>query len=86
MFLFPIVAASAALSISDIPWNGPVGAVRVGREKDNFIINPNRRQQHNSDLNIIVTTDKSRNVCKYECFTEYVNHTLCALSIAFTEM
>jgi polyribonucleotide nucleotidyltransferase len=35
-----IIAASTALAISNIPWNGPVAAVRVGKAKDEFILNP----------------------------------------------
>src|SRR5436189_2504497 len=39
-----IVAASAALTVSNIPWNGPVGAVRVGRIGGEFVINPSQEQ------------------------------------------
>jgi polyribonucleotide nucleotidyltransferase len=35
-----IIAASTALAISNIPWNGPVAAVRVGKAKDEFVLNP----------------------------------------------
>ena len=38
------IGASAALSISDIPWDGPVASVRVGRINGDFIINPNDEQ------------------------------------------
>jgi len=47
-------AASAALMISDIPWNGPVGAVRVGRVDGNFVINPTYLQLEQSDLDLRV--------------------------------
>lgn len=47
-----INAASAALMISDIPWNGPVGAVRVGRINGEFIINPTFSQMEQSDLDL----------------------------------
>jgi polyribonucleotide nucleotidyltransferase len=55
-----INAASAALSMSDIPWNGPVGAVRVGKPvgSTNFIINPTRKELTSSELNLIVTGKK----------------------------
>lgn len=33
-------AASAALMVSDIPWNGPVGVVRIGRIDGKFMVNP----------------------------------------------
>lgn len=47
-------AASAALMISDIPWNGPVGAVRVGRVNGGFVINPTYPQLEQSDLDLRV--------------------------------
>ncbi|MBI2843830.1 MAG: polyribonucleotide nucleotidyltransferase [Armatimonadetes bacterium] len=49
-----LVAASAALTVSDIPFSGPVGAVRVGRIDEQFIINPSLDQQEESDLDLIV--------------------------------
>ncbi len=50
--ILAINAASAALTISDIPWNGPVGAVRVGRIEGEFIINPTFQQMEVSDLDL----------------------------------
>lgn len=50
-----INGASAALAISNIPWNGPVGAARVGLIKDKFITNPTRLELAESSLNLIVT-------------------------------
>ncbi len=47
-----INAASAALMISDIPWNGPVGAVRVGRINGELIINPTFQQMEDSELDL----------------------------------
>ena len=48
------IVASAALSISDIPFNGPIGGVQVGRVDGEFVINPTRSQLKNSDLDIMV--------------------------------
>jgi polyribonucleotide nucleotidyltransferase len=48
-----INGASAALSISDIPWAGPIGAVRVGRVAGQFIANPTHTQRKDSDLDLI---------------------------------
>ncbi|MCW5838622.1 MAG: polyribonucleotide nucleotidyltransferase, partial [Anaerolineales bacterium] len=45
-------AASAAITISDIPWNGPVGAVRVGRINGEFVVNPTYSQLPESDLDL----------------------------------
>ena len=47
-----INAASCALVISDIPWGGPVGAVRVGRVNGEFILNPTYAQLDESDLDL----------------------------------
>ena len=50
--IIAVNAASAALTISDIPWNGPVGAVRVGRVDGQFVINPTYPQLEQSDLDL----------------------------------
>src|SRR5882672_7641811 len=42
--ILSIVGASAALTVSDIPWDGPLGAVRVGRVKGQFVANPTHLQ------------------------------------------
>src|SRR5580693_9053570 len=49
-----INGASAALTISDIPFNGPIGAVRVGLVGGQFIINPTYSEMRDSLLNIMV--------------------------------
>jgi polyribonucleotide nucleotidyltransferase len=49
-----MIGASAALSISKIPFNGPTGACRVGRANGEFIINPTHEQMDQSDLNVLV--------------------------------
>jgi polyribonucleotide nucleotidyltransferase len=40
-----LMASSLALSISDIPWSGPVAAVRIGRINDKFILNPTYQER-----------------------------------------
>ncbi len=52
--ILAINAASAALMISDIPWGGPVGAVRIGRVNGEFIVNPDFAQLEGSDLDLRV--------------------------------
>lgn len=49
-----IIGMSAALTISDIPFNGPVGAVRVGRIRGSFVINPNLKESEESDMDLVV--------------------------------
>lgn len=48
------IGASAALSISGIPFNGPIGEVRVGRIEGNFVCNPTMKEIELSDMEIIV--------------------------------
>ncbi|HOH56033.1 MAG TPA: polyribonucleotide nucleotidyltransferase, partial [Paludibacteraceae bacterium] len=48
------LAASAALAVSDIPFNGPVSEVRVARINGNFVVNPTFSQLENADMDIIV--------------------------------
>ncbi|MEI6852872.1 MAG: polyribonucleotide nucleotidyltransferase [Bacteroidota bacterium] len=48
------LAASAALTVSDIPFNGPISEVRVGRIDGKFVINPNISDIENCDIDIIV--------------------------------
>ncbi len=50
--ILAINAASAAVMISDIPWNGPVAAVRVGRVDGQFVINPTFAEMDKSDLDL----------------------------------
>ncbi|OQY19543.1 MAG: polyribonucleotide nucleotidyltransferase [Desulfobacteraceae bacterium 4572_35.1] len=49
-----ILAASAAVTISDIPFCGPIAGVRVGRVNGEFVANPTLEQQSESDIDIIV--------------------------------
>jgi len=49
-----INGASAALAVSDIPFNGPIGAVRVGLLDDKFVVNPTYSEIHESKLNLMV--------------------------------
>ncbi|MFN2378875.1 MAG: polyribonucleotide nucleotidyltransferase [Bacteroidales bacterium] len=48
------LAASAALAVSDIPFNGPISEVRVGRVNGNLIINPSASQLKEADIDIMV--------------------------------
>jgi polyribonucleotide nucleotidyltransferase len=50
--ILAIVAASAALTISDVPFEGPVGAVRVAKIDGEFVINPTYQQLEQSDLDL----------------------------------
>src|SRR6267143_96303 len=51
--ILSIIGASAALMVSDIPWAGPIGAVRVGRINGQFVANPTHAQMAESDLDLV---------------------------------
>src|SRR5438874_5639869 len=51
--MLAVVGASAALMVSDIPWEGPLGAVRVGRINGQFVANPTHSQMIDSDLDLV---------------------------------
>ena len=54
-----LIGTSAALAISDIPWNGPVGAVKMGLVNGKLIVNPDAEMRKVSDLDVtVVSTEK----------------------------
>lgn len=53
-----LIASSIALSISNIPWSGPVSAIRIGKNNNEFILNPTYEQKENSGLDLILTAVK----------------------------
>ena len=53
-----MVGSSVALSISDIPWDGPTGSVSVGRVDGEFVINPTQEQRAASDIDLKVSGTK----------------------------
>lgn len=67
--ILAINAASAALAISDIPWNGPIGAVRVALDSNNEVItNPTRKELNESQLNLVLSVNEVGNVLMMEAF------------------
>jgi len=55
-----VLGASAALHISDIPFAGPLGAVRVGRVNGQFVVNPTFEELGTSDLDLVVVGSRSK--------------------------
>ena len=51
--ILSIIGASAALMVSDIPWEGPLGAIRIGRINGQFVANPTHEQSAESDLDLV---------------------------------
>ena len=82
-----INAASAALSISDIPWGGPVGAVRIGRVEDEFVVNPTEEQMAVSTLDLLVAGHLD-GVTMVECGSKEISEELLvdALELAQAEI
>ncbi len=52
--MLALLGASTALVLSDIPWGGPIAAVRIGRVGGRFVLNPTTTQLASSDMNVIV--------------------------------
>lgn len=55
-----LIGTSIALSISDIPWNGPIGAVWLGLVDGEYVINPTVAQQEKSDMHVTVAGTKQK--------------------------
>ncbi|MEZ0472947.1 polyribonucleotide nucleotidyltransferase [Luteimonas salinilitoris] len=49
-----MIGASAALRLSGLPFKGPIGAVRIGRNGDSFLVNPTTEELKESDLDLVV--------------------------------
>jgi polyribonucleotide nucleotidyltransferase len=64
--ILAINAASAAIMISDIPWGGPVGAVRIGRVNGEFVVNPTFAEMEASDLDLRLAGTKDA-ILMVEC-------------------
>jgi polyribonucleotide nucleotidyltransferase len=56
-----LIGASCALAISDIPWNGPIAAVRIGRKEGKLILMPTYAEVNEGDIDLVVagTSDKT---------------------------
>jgi polyribonucleotide nucleotidyltransferase len=77
------LAASAALLISDIPFNGPISEVRVARIDGKFVINPFKSDLERADMDLIVAgTEKDLNMVEGECQEVSETDMLEALKIA----
>src|SRR5580698_10361613 len=57
--ILSIIGASASLAVSDIPWDGPLGALRIGRVQGKFVANPTHAEQAESDLDLIYVGNTS---------------------------
>ena len=80
--ILAINAASAAMIISDIPWDGPVGAVRVACVNDELIANPTYQQMEESDLDLRVAGTKDA-LLMVESGSEEVSEDLMVRALKF---
>ena len=64
--ILAINSASAAVAISNIPWDGPIGAVRIGRINGEFIVNPTYAEMEQSDLDLRLAGTKDA-ILMVEC-------------------
>ncbi len=70
-----LIGVSAAMSISGMPFNGPIGAARVGYIDGDYVLNPTKAQLENSDLDLVVAGTKSAVLMvesEANCLTEEV--------------
>ncbi|KAJ6667075.1 hypothetical protein lerEdw1_019079 [Lerista edwardsae] len=67
-----INGASAALTLSDIPWNGPIGAVRVGLIDGEVVVNPTRKEMSSSTLDMVVSAAPRSQIVMLEAAAENV--------------
>ncbi|MBU0605152.1 MAG: polyribonucleotide nucleotidyltransferase [Candidatus Omnitrophica bacterium] len=80
--ILAMIGASTALTISDIPFGEPIGAVRVGRKDGKFITNPTFEELETSDLDIIVAGTRS-SVVMIEAGAKELSEDIMADAIAF---
>ncbi len=57
-----MIASSAALAVSNIPWKGPVGAVRVGRINGEWVMNPTYEAREKSELDLVLAGTKDEHI------------------------
>lgn len=57
-----LIGASAALTISNIPWSGPIGAVRVGQVGGEWVLNPTYTAREKSDLDLVLSANREQHV------------------------
>ena len=81
-----LIGTSAALAISDIPWNGPVGALKVGLVDGQLVLNPTSEQRKLSDLDVTVVSTGKKVVMIEAGANEVDNETMLkAIELAHNE-
>lgn len=80
--MLAVNAASAALMISDVPWDGPIGAARIGRVNGQFIVNPTYTEQAASDLNLRMAGTRDA-ILMVECSANMVAEEILVQALEF---
>lgn len=80
--ILAVNAASAALMISDIPWGGPVGAVRIGRINGEFLVNPTFSEKSESDLDLRVAGTRDA-ILMVECGAAMVSEEVIVAALQY---
>lgn len=80
--ILAVNAASAALMISDVPWDGPVGAVRVGRVNGEFVANPTFAEKNESDLDLRLAGTRDE-ILMVECGAEFIPEDVLVAAIEY---
>jgi len=80
--ILAVNVASAALMISDVPWDGPVGAVRVGRIEGRFVANPTFGELENSDLDLRLAGTRDA-ILMVECGANEVSEDVMVAALEF---
>ena len=80
--ILAINSASAALMISDVPWGGPVGAVRVGLIEGQFVVNPTFSQLENSELDLRIAGTRDA-ILMVECASNVVSEETMVAALEF---
>jgi len=80
--ILAINAASASIMISDIPWNGPIAAVRVGRVDGQFVANPTFPEMDKSDLDLRIAGTRDA-ILMVECGADEVPEDIMVAALEF---
>ena len=78
------VGASAALMISNIPWNGPIATVRVGQVDNEFVLNPTRLQLEDCSLELVVSGNKE-NIVMVEGEADEISEAIVVEALKFAQ-
>lgn len=77
-----LIAASAALACSDIPWNGPVSGVRIGKQNGGFLLNPKEDEKSFSTLDLVLVS-KREEIVMIEAAGQEVDEESIAAAVNF---